>query len=95
MFKNLATKPNESMWFDWTPYMDQKGNVDTSLHLIRKDLKILDIKHLQLLKILFCKGTQVDKFFSERLKMQMEKFLLIGALQKIWHMQPCSMKDIQ
>ena len=24
---NLATKPNESMWFDWTPYMDQKGDV--------------------------------------------------------------------
>jgi len=21
---NLATKPNESMWFDWTPYMNQK-----------------------------------------------------------------------
>jgi 2-oxoglutarate dehydrogenase E1 component len=20
---NLATKPNESMWFDWTPYINQ------------------------------------------------------------------------
>ena len=24
---NLATKPNEAMWFDWTPYMNQKGDV--------------------------------------------------------------------
>ena len=23
---NLATQPNESMWFDWTPYINQSGD---------------------------------------------------------------------
>ena len=25
---NLATQPNESMWFDWTPYINQKGDAE-------------------------------------------------------------------
>ena len=25
---NLATQPNESMWFDWTPYINQKGDTE-------------------------------------------------------------------
>ena len=39
---NLATQPNESMWFDWTPYMNQKVQMKKlSLLLINRGSKSL------------------------------------------------------
>ena len=50
---NLATKPNESMWFDWNPYMNQEWWILLIPHLIlllqlHKDLVMGQIERLML-----------------------------------------------
>jgi len=65
---NLATQPNESMWFDWTPYINQSGDEEIE-SAFNKD------RFNELAQIAFTppKGfvlqRQVDKIFADRLKM--------------------------
>jgi len=65
---NLATKPNESMWFDWTPYMDQKGDVKIKSSFSKKRFK--DLAHQAFMPPKdFVLQKQVDKIFSDRRQM--------------------------
>ncbi len=65
---NLATKPNASMWFDWTPYINQTGDqvIDASFALKR---------FKELAQIIFTPPEdfvlqkQVEKLFTDRLNM--------------------------
>ena len=65
---NLATQPNKSMWFDWTPYINQRGDAEIKSSF-NKD------RFNELAKIAFTPPEnfvlqrQVDKIFSDRLKM--------------------------
>ena len=65
---NLATQPNESMWFDWTPYINQSGDeaIESAFNRDRFN---------ELAQIAFTppKGfvlqRQVEKIFADRLQM--------------------------
>ena len=65
---NLATQPNESMWFDWTPYINQSGD-EAIESAFNKD------RFNELAQIAFTppKGfvlqRQVEKIFADRLQM--------------------------
>ncbi len=65
---NLATQPNESMWFDWTPYLNQRGDaeIESSFNKDRfnelAQLAFTAPKNYVLQR-------QVDKIFSDRLAM--------------------------
>ena len=69
---NLATKPNESMWFDWTPYINQRGDAEIESAFNKDRFK-------ELAQIAFTppKGfvlqRQVEKIFTDRLQMADEK----------------------
>ena len=65
---NLATKPNESMWFDWTPYMDQKGDVKIESSFDREKFKNLAYQAFSPPEN-FVLQRQVQKIFSDRLEM--------------------------
>tara|TARA_Y100000766_G_scaffold281513_1_gene293167 strand:- start:3292 stop:6114 length:2823 start_codon:yes stop_codon:yes gene_type:complete len=65
---NLATKPNESMWFDWTPYMDQKGDVKIESSFNKKRFKELAYQAFTPPDD-YILQKQVDKIFSDRRKM--------------------------
>ena len=69
---NLATQPNESMWFDWTPYINQKGDAEiesTFNHDRFKELAQIAFtppKNFVLQK-------QVEKIFADRIQMAEKK----------------------
>ena len=66
--KNLAKEPNDSLWFDWEPYLDIKWwpKVDTSFN--KKDFKKIG-KEICSVPNSFNIGSQASKIFKERLKM--------------------------
>ena len=65
---NLATQPNESMWFDWTPYINQRGDAEIE-STFNKD------RFNELAQIAFIPPEdfvlqrQVQKIFTDRLQM--------------------------
>ena len=69
--KNLAEKPNNSLWFDWDPYMDTKWwpKVDTSFD--KKQFKKLG-HDICLIPKSFNLGSQAAKIFEDRIKMTNE-----------------------
>ena len=66
--KNLANKPNDSLWFDWEPYLDVKWwpKVDTTFN--KGKLKEIGNAITTLPKS-FNLGTQASKIFDDRKKM--------------------------
>ena len=66
--KNLAKKPNNSLWFDWGPYLDTKWwpKVDTSVD--KKQFKELGRDICSIPKS-FSLGSQATKIFEDRIKM--------------------------
>ena len=66
--KNLAKKPNNSLWFDWDPYLDTKWwpKVDTSVD--KKQFKELGHDICSIPKS-FSLGSQATKIFEDRIKM--------------------------
>mgnify|MGYP001387821466 FL=1 len=66
--KNLAKKPNNSLWFDWNPYLDTKWwpKVDTSVD--KKQFKELGRDICSIPKS-FSLGSQATKIFEDRIKM--------------------------
>jgi len=65
---NFATQPNESMWFDWTPYINQKGDAEIESAFNRDRFK-------ELAQIAFTPPKnfvlqrQVEKMFADRIQM--------------------------
>ena len=66
--KNLANKPNNSLWFDWEPFINVKWwpKVDTTFN--EKKFHELSNKICEIPKD-FKLGSQAKKIFDERLKM--------------------------
>jgi len=66
--KNLANKPNDSLWFDWEPYLDVKWwpKVDTTFN--KGKLKELGNAITSIPKS-FNLGSQASKIFDDRNKM--------------------------
>ena len=65
---NLATQPNESMWFDWTPYINQKGDAEiesTFNHNRFKELAQIAFTPPKN----FVLQRQVEKMFADRIQM--------------------------
>ena len=65
---NLATKPNEKLWFDWTPYMHQtwKQETDTTFD---SDQFVDLARNIFTLPEGFEPQRQVEKLLDDRLKM--------------------------
>ena len=70
--KNLAKKPNDSLWFDWQPFMDIKWwpKVDTTFN--KKEFIKLG-KDICKVPKSFNLGNQARKIFEDRLSMTDEK----------------------
>jgi len=65
---NLATQPNESMWFDWTPYMNQRGDSKIESTFNRK--RFSDLAQIAFTPPEnFVLQKQVNKIFTDRLEM--------------------------
>ena len=66
--KNLAKKPNDSLWFDWGPFMDVLWwpKVDTTFNKKKFNKLAKDICKIP---NTFNLGSQASKIFEERLKM--------------------------
>ena len=66
--KNLANKPNDSLWFDWEPYLDVKWwpKVDTTFN--KGKFKEIGNEIINLPKS-FNLGSQASKIFEDRQKM--------------------------
>jgi len=66
--KNLAKKPNDSLWFDWEPFMDVLWwpKVDTAFNKKKFNKLAKDICKIP---NSFNLGSQASKIFEERLKM--------------------------
>ena len=73
--KNLAKKPNDSLWFDWEPYLGVKWwpKVDTTFS--KKELKKLGKEIISAPKE-FNIGSQASKIFADRREMNQEKIPL-------------------
>ena len=73
--KNLAKKPNDSLWFDWEPYLDVKWwpKVDTTFS--KKELKKLGKEIISTPKE-FNIGSQASKIFADRREMNQENIPL-------------------
>ena len=73
--KNLAKKPNDSLWFDWEPYLDVKWwpKVDTTFS--KKELKKLGKEIISAPKE-FNIGSQASKIFADRREMNQENIPL-------------------
>ena len=73
--KNLAKKPNDSLWFDWDPYLDIKWwpKVDTTFN--KNELKKIG-KEISTVPKNFKIGSQASKIFSDRIEMNKEKIPL-------------------
>ncbi len=69
---NLATQPNASMWFDWTPYINQTGDAEIESRFNQDRFK-------ELAQIAFTPPKdfvlqrQVEKFLPIDFKWQMKK----------------------
>ncbi len=70
--KNLAEKPNDSLWFDWQPHMDIKWwpKVDTTFN--KKKFKELG-KAICEVPETFNLGSQASKIFKDRIAMTNSK----------------------
>jgi len=73
--KNLAKKPNDSLWFDWQPYLGVKWwpKVDTKYN--KKKLKKLGKEIISVPKE-FNMGSQASKIFADRHEMNQENIPL-------------------
>ena len=65
---NLATKPNEKLWFDWTPYMNQTWKQETDTSFDENNFTDL-AKNTFSVPQNFEPQKQVEKLLNDRLKM--------------------------
>jgi 2-oxoglutarate dehydrogenase E1 component len=65
---NLASKPDEKLWFDWTPYMNQTWKQETDTSFDGNHFADL-AKHTFSLPKNFDPQKQVEKLLNDRLKM--------------------------
>ena len=70
--KNLAKKPNDSLWFDWEPYLDVKWWPKVDTKYSKKELKKLGKEIISVPKE-FNMGSQASKIFADRHEMNQEK----------------------
>ncbi len=66
--KNLAKKPNDSLWFDWEPYMGVLWWPKVETGFNKKKFNKLG-KGICKVPNSFSLGSQASKIFEERLKM--------------------------
>mgnify|MGYP001330123288 FL=1 len=66
--KNLAKKPNDSLWFDWEPYLDVKWWPEVDTKYSKKELKKLGKEIISVPKE-FNMGSQASKIFADRHEM--------------------------
>ena len=66
--KNLAKKPNNSLWFDWDPYLDTKWWPKVNTSVDKKQFKELGRDICSIPKS-FSLGSQATKIFEDRIKM--------------------------
>ena len=66
--KNLAKKPNDSLWFDWEPYLDVKWWPKVDTKYSKKELKKLGKEIITVPKE-FNIGSQASKIFADRHEM--------------------------
>ena len=69
--KNLAKKPNDSLWFDWEPYLDVKWWPKVNTKYSKKELKKLGKEIISVPKE-FNMGSQASKIFADRHEMNQE-----------------------
>ena len=69
--KNLADKPNDSMWFDWEPYLDIKWWPKVQTNFNKDKLKEIG-NSINIVPKTFNLGTQASKIFEDRIKMNNE-----------------------
>lgn len=69
--KNLAKKPNDSLWFDWEPYLDVKWWPKVDTKCSKKELKKLGKEIISVPKE-FNMGSQASKIFADRHEMNQE-----------------------
>jgi len=65
---NLATKPNQKLWFDWTPYMNQTWKQETDTSFDENNFTDL-AKNTFSVPQNFEPQKQVEKLLNDRLKM--------------------------
>ena len=65
---NLATKPNEKLWFDWTPYLNQTWKQETDTSFDENNFTDL-AKNTFSVPQNFEPQKQVEKLLNDRLKM--------------------------
>ena len=70
--KNLAKKPNDSLWFDWEPYLGVKWWPKVDTKYSKKELKKLGKEIISVPKE-FNMGSQASKIFADRHEMNQEK----------------------
>ena len=66
--KNLAKNPNDSLWFDWEPYLDVKWWPKVDTKYSKKELKKLGKEIISVPKE-FNMGSQASKIFADRHEM--------------------------
>ena len=69
--KNLADKPNDSMWFDWEPYLDIKWWPKVQTNFNKDKFKEIG-NSINIVPKTFNLGTQASKIFEDRIKMNNE-----------------------
>ena len=72
--KNLAEKPNDSLWFDWQPYMDVKWWPKVNTKFPKQKFKKLGSEICEIPDS-FNLGSQAKKIFSDRLEMTNSKLM--------------------
>ena len=75
--KNLAKRPNDSLWFDWEPYLDVKWWPKVDTKYSKKELKKLGKEIISVPKE-FNIGSQASKIFADRQEMN------IGNISLNW-----------
>ena len=73
--KNLADKPNDSMWFDWEPYLDIKWWPKVKTNFNRDKFKEIG-NSINIVPKTFQLGTQASKIFEDRTAMSNEDILI-------------------
>ncbi len=68
--KNLAKRPNDSLWFDWEPYLDVKWWQKVDTKYSKKELKKLGKEIISVPKE-FNIGSQASKIFADRQEMNL------------------------
>ena len=69
--KNLADKPNDSIWFNWEPYLDIKWWPKVKTTFNKDKLKEIG-NSINIVPKTFNLGTQASKIFEDRIKMNNE-----------------------